>query len=211
MPVAVPVMPETSPARVTVSRRGFGRQPITENRTPISTVTPMILERPRGGRATTRMVPMTVPGILPSSAQPVPRKSMPARSTIELVAVRAAARIMIVTGKSSGATIAITGAATKPKPKPMAPCKQAATKTVAVRMEKSRILTLRPSFRALTTGALQSPSRTCGSPKISFSSRTRALCMIESNSTRLTSQGRPDPTMPVQLGDPHPEIIPLTT
>ena len=121
MAIAVPNAPLRNPA--VVSARGVGRgcQVITDSTTKASTPSPITMKNALRGRASTTYTPITVPGSLPSIAQPTPRQSTWACSRATVRTVCAEDTSSIGAGTSEGSTNASAGTATSASPKPTTP------------------------------------------------------------------------------------------
>ena len=70
-----------------------------------------------------------VPGTRPTSAQPVPCKSMSSRSRITTISVTTIAIMISVPGMSPGSMSATIGAASNPMPNPIDDCSADASRT----------------------------------------------------------------------------------
>src|SRR5262245_57004157 len=131
MDVAVPMIPEASPADTVVARFTTTVVVTRLSATATSTAAPARTDSVLAATTATIAAPTTVPGILPTISQPTPCQSTCPRSATAMPVARGSAIIVVAAGTAAGSNRARTGTASRLAPKPSVPWTAAPTVTTA--------------------------------------------------------------------------------
>src|SRR6266516_4536818 len=129
MDVAVPVVPDTTPAPSSVQRLRGSSRPRPPAAITASTAAPTRMPRACTGTAVSSQMPAAVPAMRPASAQDTPGQSVCPASRARMNAGRMAPATSIDPGMRAGSSSVTTGAATTPRPSPTPLCTSAPSTT----------------------------------------------------------------------------------
>src|SRR5215475_8785150 len=121
MDVAVPVVPDTTPAVSSVQRLRGSSAPMTVTATTASTAAPTRTPSACTGTAVTSQMPAAVPARRPASAQDTPGQSVCPASRARMSTGRTAPATSREPGMRAGSSSVTTGAATMTSPSPAPP------------------------------------------------------------------------------------------
>src|SRR5215831_1249148 len=137
MEVAVPVVPDTTPAPSSVQRLRGRSSPRLPAAITASTARPTRMPRACTGTAVSSQMPTAVLAARPTRAQDTPGQSVCLASRARMSTGRKAPASSIDPGMSAGTSSVTTGAATRPSPRPTPLCTSAPSTTAIPLMRRT--------------------------------------------------------------------------
>src|SRR5215468_6106983 len=137
MEVAVPVVPDTTPAPSSVQRLRGSSRPRPLAAITASTDAPTRTPRACTGTAASSQRPAAVPAMRPASAQDTPGQSVCLASRARMSTGKTAPATSIDPGMRAGSSSVTTGAATTPSPSPTPLCSSAPSTTAIPLMRRT--------------------------------------------------------------------------